>query len=168
MKLEFAERVVSGLRQAGVNFVSYLPESRMPEIIPLLEQDGSFQLVRTGHEGTAVSIASGAAYVGKQAAVYMEGTGLYTSTYNVQTVPIRSMLPLLLLVSYIGSFADTHNSFTFAGYGQRIPALLDALGILYQVVDNAERLEDKIVDAVRTANSLKLPACLLFTGELTG
>jgi sulfopyruvate decarboxylase subunit alpha len=167
MTPELAQRVVNGLKSAGVDFLSFLPESRLIDIIPLIEQDDSFTLVRASHEGTAVSMAAGAALAGKQPAVYMEGTGLILSLYNLQSTAIRCGLPLLLLVSHVGSPGDRANSMTFSGYGLRAEGLLRAMGLPYQVVEDGTRIETRIADMVRAAQSAKLPACLLFTGEFT-
>jgi sulfopyruvate decarboxylase TPP-binding subunit len=167
MTPELAERVVSGLKSAGVDFLSFLPESRIGDIIPLIEKDDSFTMVRASHEGTAVSMAAGAALAGKQPAVYMEGTGLILSLYNLQGTAIRCGLPLLLLVSHVGSPGDRANSMTFSGYGMRVEGLLRAMGLPFEVVYDGDRIETRIGDMVRAAQSAKLPGCLLFTGEFT-
>ena len=39
MKEELAERLVQGLKEAGVDFVSYLPETRLSQILPLIYDD---------------------------------------------------------------------------------------------------------------------------------
>ncbi|TMA57089.1 MAG: hypothetical protein E6J73_19870, partial [Deltaproteobacteria bacterium] len=106
MKPELANRTVAGLKDAGINFVSYIPETRLSEILPVLEKDGSFTLVPVASEAEAVGIAAGAALGGKRSAVYMEGTGLFVSTYNLLTVGERYGVPMLLLVAYVGSFED--------------------------------------------------------------
>ena len=74
-----ATDLVAALQAAGVDFISYLPESRMRALVPLIEADDAFTVVRTAHEGSAVAIAAGAALVGKTPAVYMEATGLMLS-----------------------------------------------------------------------------------------
>jgi len=45
MKAELAHRTVAGLKEAGINFVSYIPETRLSEILPLMKADESFTLV---------------------------------------------------------------------------------------------------------------------------
>ena len=94
-------------------------------------------------------------------------TGLILSLYNLQSTAIRCGLPLLLLVSHVGSPGDRANSMTFSGYGLRAEGLLRAMGLPYQVVEDGERIETRIADMVRAAQSAKLPGCLLFTGEFT-
>ena len=167
MKAELATRTVAGLKAAGIDFVSYIPETRLSEILPVLASDGSFQLVPVTSEAEAVGIAAGASLGGKRAAVYMEGTGLFVSTYNLLTVGERYGVPMLLLVAYVGSFEDQRNSYLFSHYGNKTKGLLDTLGIQYLIIESADQFEAQIKDAVRMMNALKLPVALLFTGEFT-
>ena len=167
MKPELAHRTVAGLKAAGIDFVSYIPETRLSEILPVMKADDSFMLVPVASEAEAVGIAAGASLGGKRAAVYMEGTGLFVSTYNLLTVGERYGVPMLLLVAYVGSFEDQRNSYLFSHYGNKTKGLLDTLGIHYLVVESADQLETRIKDAVRMMHALKLPVALLFTGEFT-
>ncbi len=167
MNLELANRTVAGLKEAGINFVSYIPETRLSEILPVMKADESFTLAPVSSEAEAVGIAAGAALGGKRAAVYMEGTGLFVSAYNLLTVGERYGVPMLLLVAYVGSFDDQRNSFLFSHYGTKTVGLLKTIGIEHVVVDSADQLEARIKDATRMMNALKLPVALLFTGEFT-
>lgn len=167
MNVELANRTVAGLKEAGINFVSYIPETRLSEILPVLAADDSFMLAPVSSEAEAVGIAAGAALGGKRAAVYMEGTGLFVSTYNLLTVGERYGVPMLLLVAYVGSFEDQRNSYLFSHYGNKTKGILETLGIQYLIVDSGEQLEGQIKDAVRMMYALKLPVALLFTGEFT-
>ena len=167
MKAELANRTVAGLKSAGIDFVSYMPETRLSEILPLLKSDGSFMLVPVASEAEAVGIAAGASLGGKRPAVYMEGTGLFVSTYNLLTIGERYGVPMLLLVAYVGSFEDQRNSFLFSHYGNKTKDMLDTLGIQYLTVASAGEIEAGIKDAVRMMHALKLPVALLFTGEFT-
>ena len=167
MKPDLANRTVAGLKAAGINFVSYIPETRLSEILPLMKADESFTLVPVASEAEAVGIAAGASLGGKGAAVYMEGTGLFVSTYNLLTIGERYGVPMLLLIAYVGSFEDQRNSYLFSHYGNKTKGILEALGIQYLIVDSAGQLEAQIKDAVRMMHALKLPVALLFTGEFT-
>lgn len=167
MEDALAESIVHGLREAGVNFITYLPETRLIQILPLLKKDDSFKLVAVASEAEGISIAAGAALVGKQPACYMEGTGIFVSAYNLLLVGIRVGVPMLLLVSYVGSFADQRNSFRFAPTGISIESQLKTLGIQYEILTSGKDLGTKIKDAVRMMNALKLPVALLLTGDFT-
>ncbi len=167
MDQQLARSLVDGLHAAGIDFITYLPETRLSEILPLLQQDSSFQMVPVGSEAEGVSSAAGAALGGKVVASYMEGTGVYVSCYNILTVGVRYGVPMLLLVSYVGSFEDRRNSFLYVQRGIKLIPQLEALEVPYQVIRSAEGLERKIKDSVRMMNALKQPVALLFTEEFT-
>jgi sulfopyruvate decarboxylase TPP-binding subunit len=167
MNDNLAQGLVHSLRAAGVNFITYLPETRLSQIIPLIQSDNFFHLVPVGSEAEGVSIAAGAALGGKVVASYMEGTGVYVSCYNILTVGVRYGVPMLLLVSYVGSLEDNRNSFLYVQRGIKLIPQLDALDVQYQVIRNGDGLERRIKDAVRMMNALKQPVALLFTEDFT-
>lgn len=167
MESDLAKGIVRALRAAGIDFITYLPETRLSQILPLLREDRSFQLAPVGSEAEGVSIAAGAALGGKQAAVYMEATGVYVSCYNLLSVGKKFGVPLLLVVAHLGSFADQRNNSLYATSGAYVTPVLDALGIQYRIVENGQNLETVVADAARTMNALKLPVALLFSGEFT-
>ncbi len=133
----------------------------MSEILPLMKADESFTLAPVSSEAEAVGIAAGAALGGKRAAVYMEGTGLFVSTYNLLTVGERYGVPMLLLVAYVGSFEDQRNSYLFSHYGNKTKGILETLGIQYLIIDSGEQLEARIKDARQN------DACLEAAGGFT-
>ena len=167
MDKSLAQGLVEALKEAGVNFVTYLPETRLSQILPLMQADHSFQLVPVGSEAEGVSIAAGAALGGRVVASYMEGTGVYVSCYNILTVGVRYGVPMLLLVSYVGSLEDYRNSFLYVQRGIKLIPQLEALDVQYQVIRNGDGLDRKIKNAVRMMNALKQPFALLFTEEFT-
>jgi sulfopyruvate decarboxylase TPP-binding subunit len=164
---ELAERLVRGLKDAGINFVTYLPETRLSQIVPLIRDDPEMELIAAASEQEAVTIAAGATLGGKQAAVYMENTGIYVSCYSLLTVGRQLGVPILLVVGYLGGVLDQRNSFLYATIGKHTVPVLEGLGIDYMVLEDGEKLETKINDAVRAANALRGPFALLFAGEFS-
>jgi sulfopyruvate decarboxylase TPP-binding subunit len=167
MEAELANKIVSSLKGAGINFITYVPETRLSEMLPIIQKDDFFRLVPVASEAEAVSIAAGASLGGKQAAAYMEGPGIWVSSYNILTVGIRYGVPLLLLVSYVGSMADKRDTFLYVEYGVKMTAQLESMGIQYEILRDGDKLETKFADAVRMMNAVKKPVALLFTGEFT-
>ena len=96
MKDELAKRLVQGIKHAGIDFVTYLPETRLSQIIPLIQDDPEMELIAAASEQEAVTIAAGATLGGKQAAVYMENTGIYVSSYSLLTVGKQLGVPIKL------------------------------------------------------------------------
>jgi len=167
MKDELAKRLVQGLKSAGINFVTYLPETRLSQIVPLIRGDPEIELVAVSSEQEAVTIAVGATLGGKQGAVYMENTGIYVSSYSLLVTGKQLGVPILLVVGFLGGVPDQRNSFLYATIGNHTIPVLQGLGIEYKVLEDGEKLEIKISDAVRAANALRAPYALLFAGEFS-
>jgi sulfopyruvate decarboxylase TPP-binding subunit len=167
MKEDLAKRIVQSLKDAGINFVTYLPETRLSQIVPLIRDDPDVELIAAASEQEAVTIAAGATLGGKQAAVYMENTGIYVSCYSLLTVGKQLGVPLLLIVGFLGGVPDQRNSFLYSTIGNRTIPVLQGLGIEYLLLDDGEKLEVKIKDAVRAMNALRSPMALLFAGEFS-
>jgi sulfopyruvate decarboxylase TPP-binding subunit len=167
MKDELAKRIVEGLKDAGIDFVTYLPETRLSQIVPLIRDDPDMELIAASSEQEAVTIAAGATLGGKQAAVYMENTGIYVSSYSLLAVGKQLGVPLLLIVGYLGGIADQRNSFLYATIGNHTVPVLQGLGIEHLLLEDGDRLEIKIKDAVRGMNALRAPMALLFAGEFS-
>lgn len=167
MNDELAKRLVHSLKEAGINFVTYLPETRLSQILPLIRDDPDMELIAAASEQEAVTIAAGATLGGKQAAVYMENTGIYVSSYSLLAVGKQLGVPLLLIVGYLGGVPDQRNSFLYATIGKHTIPVLEGLGIEYLVLEGGEQLENKIQDAVRSMNALRSPMAVLFAGEFS-
>jgi len=163
METALAEKIVISLKKAGVSFITYVPETRLSQILPFIKEDSFFNLIPVASEAEAVSIAAGASMAGKQSAAYM----VWVSSYNLLTVGIRYGVPLLLLVGYVGSMEDHRNTFLYVEYGIKMKAQLESLGMQYVTLTSGDNLETKIKDAVRMMNALKQPVALLFTGDFT-
>jgi sulfopyruvate decarboxylase TPP-binding subunit len=167
MKDELAQRIIHGLKDAGIDFVTYLPETRLSQIVPLIRDDPGIELIAASSEQEAVTIAAGATLGGKQAAVYMENTGIYVSSYSLLAVGKQLGVPVLLIIGYLGGIPDQRNSFLYATIGKHTIPVLQGLGIEHMLLENGDRLEVKIKDAVRGMNALRAPMALLFAGEFS-
>src|SRR5438094_10578468 len=99
MKDELAKRLVQSLKDAGINFVTYLPETRLSQIIPIIRDDPDMELVPVASEAEAVTIAAGATFGRKRAAGYVETTGLYSSRYNLFSGSTQLRLQSLLITA---------------------------------------------------------------------
>lgn len=162
-----ADGLVRGLKNAGIDFVTYLPETRLSQIVPLIRDDPDIDLIQTASEQEAVTIAAGATLGGKQAAVYMESTGIYVSAYSLLVAGKQLGVPLLLVVGYLGGVNDRRNSFLYSHIGRHTIPVLEALDIEYMVINDVDGLESRILDAARTARARRSPFALLFSGEFS-
>jgi sulfopyruvate decarboxylase TPP-binding subunit len=167
MEAELAKRIVRGLKESGISFVSYLPETRLSEIVPLFREDPSFMVVPVANEAEAISISAGASLGGRPAAVYMEGSGVYIGSFNLLCLGKRLGVPMLLIVAHYGSVLDARNTFVYAMPGIHLIPILNSLEIQHETFANGENLETKIKGCVKMMHAVKQPVALLFTGEFT-
>ena len=167
MEEKLARKIVDSLKDAGIDFLTYLPESRLSQILPPLQRDPALMVVAVASEAEGVTIAAGAVLGGKQAACYLESSGLYVASYSLLTIGKQLGVPVLLVVGYLGGFADQRNSFLYATVGKRTIPLLDGLGIEAIIIETSDGLQAKVKDAVRTMHALRSPVALLFAGEFT-
>src|SRR5437867_10341702 len=113
MKDDLAKRLVQSLKDAGINFVTYLPETRLSQIIPIIRDDPDMELVPVASEAEAVTIAAGATLGGKQAAVYLENTGLYVSRHSLLAVGKQLGVAILLVRAFLGGFRAQRGRFRY-------------------------------------------------------
>ena len=57
MEPQLAEQLVNSLKGAGIDFVTFLPETRLSQILPLIRDDPALELVPVSSEAEAVTIA---------------------------------------------------------------------------------------------------------------
>src|SRR5207253_11015456 len=96
-----------------------LSETRLSQIIPIIRDDPDMELVPVASEAEAVTIAASTTLGGKQAAVYLENTGLYVSSYSLLTVGKQLGVPMLLVTAFLGGLPDKRNSFLYATIGRQ-------------------------------------------------
>src|ERR1051325_3055760 len=167
MEAELASHLVQGLKDPGTDFVAYLPETRLSQIIPLIRDDPGIELIAASSEQEAVTIAAGATLGGKQTPGYMGNNGNIFSCYSLIAIGKQLGVPLLLIVGFLGGVPDQRNSFLYATIGNRTIPVLEGIGLDYMLIEDGSRLEIKIKDAVRAANSLRSPMALLFAGAFS-
>ena len=56
MENQLAKRLVQGLKAAGINFITYLPETRLSQIIPLIRNDPAMALVPVASEAAVLTV----------------------------------------------------------------------------------------------------------------
>jgi sulfopyruvate decarboxylase subunit alpha len=162
--LEAALReAVGGLKEAGIDFVSGLPDGWQRNLHEAIEADPAFQYVPVCNEGVGFSVCAGAWLGGRKTALIMENSGLRVAAEYIARISLGCGVPVLLLLSYRGDLGDTeHWSIPHAIVAE---PLLDALRIPYQVVREREQLRAAIKRAQRLAEAQLQPVALLVSGD---
>jgi len=154
-----AQNILAGLKAAGINLVSSVPDINMLDLIILLYQDKEITHVPVGREEEGIGVCTGAHLGGKRPAMLMQNGGLLNSCNGLTTTALQFGIPVLLLIYYAGDIGD--NAFHMVGLVTE--PVLDALGIKTIVMRDPAKVKQDIAGAVTLASSSKRPVALLLT-----
>jgi sulfopyruvate decarboxylase subunit alpha len=157
--VEGAQRIIAGLKEAGINLVASVPDINLLELINLLYQDKEITHVPVGREEEGIGVCAGAHLAGKRTAVLMQNGGLLNSCNGITTTALQFGVPILLLVYYAGDMGD--NAFHMLGLVTE--PVLEGLGIKYTVMRDPAQVRQQITGAMTVATSSKRPVALLLT-----
>ena len=157
-------RLYSALKQCGVGLLSALPETWLVHLIRLADDDPEMILVRLAKEEEGVGISAGAHFAGVKSAMLMQNHGFLASINGIVSLAHLYKIPLLMLISYRGTFGERDPWQTQGG--NFTEPVLRALGIPYDVLDSAETAAKKIRQAQALAESSLQPVALLLTRDM--
>jgi sulfopyruvate decarboxylase subunit alpha len=158
-----AQAALAGLKEAGINFVSGLPDGWQRNLHELIEADPDIRYVPVCNEGVGFSVCAGAWLGGRKSALIMENSGLRVAAEYIARISLGCGVPVLLLLSYRGDLGDTEH--WAIPHGIVAEPLLDALRIPYQVVREKEKLRAAIKRAQRLAEAQLQPVAVLISGD---
>ncbi len=158
-----AEEAVRGLREAGIDFVSGLPDGWQRNVHELVEKDEAFRYVPACNEGVAFSMCAGAWLGGQKSALIMENSGLRVASEYIARISLGTGVPVTLLCSYRGDVGETEH--WGIPHGIVAEPLLQALRIKYLVVRRVEDLAVAIKRAHRLSEAQLHPAAVLVSGD---
>jgi sulfopyruvate decarboxylase subunit alpha len=157
-----AAEALAGMKEAGIDFVSGLPDGWQRNLHELIAADRAFRYVPVCNEGVGFSVCAGAWLGGKKPALIMENSGLRVAAEYIARISLGCGVPMVLLLSYRGDLGDTEHW----AIPHRIlcEPLLDALRIPYQIVRHVPDLRQAIKRAFRLSEAQLHPAAVLVSG----
>src|SRR6059058_2798643 len=156
--------VYDALKATGIRLVSALPETWLVHLIRMAEEDPEMMLVRLAKEEEGVGISAGAHFAGVKSAMLMQNHGFLASINGIVSFAHLYKIPLLMLISYRGSFGERDPWQTQGG--NVTEALLRAMNIPYSFLDAPASVEKRIRQAHALAESALKPVALLLCRDL--
>jgi sulfopyruvate decarboxylase subunit alpha len=156
--------IYAALKECDIRLLSALPETWLVHLIGLAEQDPEMTLVRLAKEEEAIGISAGAHFAGVKSAMLLQNHGFLASVNGVVSFAHLYKIPLLMLISYRGSFGERDPWQTQGG--NVTEPLLRALGIPYSFLDAPETVRTRIRHAQTLTESSLQPVALLLTRDL--
>ena len=142
-----AMQLYLGLKDGGVDFAVYLPDSTFPPVERLLRDDPEIQTVVCAREDEGIAIAVGAWLGGKTPVALMEGSGIGYAGLILARAQLQRT-PMLLVASrtrILDEAFDFHGASRLVGEG-----VLSGLGIPYLLVNDPAQLRTIVAKAVVT------------------
>src|SRR5262252_3267325 len=156
--------IYGALKECGVRLLSALPETWLVHLIRLAEQDREMTLVRLAKEEEGVGISAGAHFAGVKSAMLMQNHGFLASVNGIVSFAQLYRMPLLMIISYRGSFGEKDPWQTQGG--SVTEPLLRALGIPYFSLQTIESIPLRIRQAQELCASSLQPVALLLTRDI--
>ena len=164
VSLSNSRLIYDALKECNIRLVSALPETWLVHLIRLADDDPEVILVRLAKEEEAVGVSAGAHFAGVKSAMLMQNHGFLASINGIVSFAHLYKIPLLMLISYRGSFGERDPWQTQGG--NVTEPLLRALGIPYSFLDSVDAVKKRIQQAQTLAESSLQPVALLLTRDL--
>src|SRR5215469_9864892 len=164
VSLANSKLVYEALRECDIRLVSALPETWLVHLIRMAEDDPKMTLVRLAKEEEAVGIAAGAHFAGVRSALLMQNHGFLAAVNGIVSFAHLYKIPLLMLISYRGSFGEKDPWQTQGG--NVTEPLLRALRIPYLFLDSVDTVKKRIRQAQTLAESSLQPVAILLMRDL--
>jgi len=159
------ERLVGALKEAGIDFVCWLPCSLLSRTISLLEEDEDVRTVRVSREEEGVGICAGAWMAGREPALIMQNSGLGNSINALCSLNLTYNVPILLVMSHRGYLDEDIPA--QVPMGKVAPKVIEVMNMHLHFIEDVEEL-DRIPSAWRTAKAAREPVAVFLSPRLWG
>lgn len=164
VSLDNSKAVYQGIKDAGIRYVSALPETWLVYLLQLAERDPEMTLVEVAKEEEAIGIAAGAYFAGTPNLLLMQNHGFLAAINGIVSLAMLYRIPLCMLIAHRGHFGEPYPWHTQGGIVTE--GVLRALNIPFDYA----RDPDKVGRQIREAHTLSLsalsPVALLLTRDL--
>jgi sulfopyruvate decarboxylase subunit alpha len=156
--------IVESMKEAGVSFVTSLPDANLQKLLALVDADPELTHVTLAREEEGIGICAGAYMGGLTPAIIMQNGGFLNSCYALTTTALKFNIPILLLIYYAGDLGDEG----FSMLGSVTEPVLRGIGIRYQVLRRLEEIKRIIKGASTLAIDSRRPVAVLLTKDVLG
>ena len=159
--MTWAEDMVQCLKDSEVSFIAYVPDISIHEVTKLIEEDPYFHLVSATREEEAIGIAAGAYAVGRNAAVFMQSSGLGNSINAIASLCIPCRLPIPMFINLRGELGEIN--IAQVAMGRSVRPILDVFGLPHYTLDNPKEVKRIVPGALKLCYSSRAPLALCMT-----
>lgn len=156
--------IVEAMKEAGINFVTSLPDYNIARLLELVEGERDIKHVPLCREEEGIGICAGAYMGGKTTALIMQNGGFLNSCNALTTTALNFNIPMLLLIYYAGDIGDEG----FSTLGSVTEPVLAGLGIRHYILRKLDEIRPMIKGATTLAVDSRRPVAVLLTKDVLG
>lgn len=153
------------LAQAGVSFVSYVPDAGHKRLIELCQADDSMTAVPLTTEEEGIGLALGAWLGGQKAVLLLQSSGV-GNLVNALGAVGECGLPFLMIVTMRGEEGE-FNPWQVP-MGRAAQGVLEEMGVRVERLDRGEKVGASVAGALSEAFGADRAVALLISQELIG
>ena len=161
---ENSKLVYEGIKEAGIRFISALPETWLVHLLQMAEDDPEMCMVEVAKEEEAVGIAAGAHFAGTPNALWMQNHGFFGSINGIVSLALLYRIPMLMLIAHRGHMGEPYPWHTQGGIVTE--PILRSLGLPFDYIRDPQQASRQIKEGLTLASSSLSPVVLLLTRDL--
>ena len=164
VSLDNSKAVYQGIKDAGVHFITALPETWLVYLLQLAEEDPDMRLVEVAKEEEAIGIAAGAHFAGTPHILLMQNHGFLAAINGIVSLAMLYRIPLCMLIAHRGHMGEPYPWHTQGGIVTE--PVLRALNIPFDYARDPKLVGKQIKQAYTYSTSALSPVALLLSRDL--
>jgi sulfopyruvate decarboxylase subunit alpha len=164
VSLDNSKAVYEGIKEAGIRFISALPETWLVYLLQLADEDAEMCLIEVAKEEEAVGIAAGAYLAGEPNLLLMQNHGFLAAINGIVSLALLYRIPLCMLIAHRGHMGETYPWHTQGGIVTE--PVLRALGVPFDYARDPAKVARQIREAHTLSLSSLSPVALLLSRDL--
>ena len=164
LKNEAVEAIIGGLKQAGINFISLLPDSDFIEAQKAVTEDKSFTCVPVRNEAIGIGVCAGAWLGGKKPALLITTDAILAGAFSLAVLNMQKNIPVLMVIPYRGAFGD--GVWFMNAFNLTTEPILRDLQVSYTIVKEVDDIVTAIKQGQVSAEAWLRPTAVLLAGGI--
>lgn len=164
VSLDNSKAVYQGIKDAGIHFITALPETWLVYLLQMAEDDPEMCLIEVAKEEEAVGIAAGAHFAGTPNLLLMQNHGFLAAINGIVSLAMLYRVPLCMLIAHRGHMGEPYPWHTQGGIVTE--PVLRALGIPFDYARDQAKVGKQIKQAYTYSLSSLSPVALLLSRDL--
>ncbi|MEL6407588.1 MAG: thiamine pyrophosphate-binding protein [Chloroflexota bacterium] len=164
VSLTNSKLVYQGIKDAGVKFISALPETWLIYLLQMADEDPDMCMVEVAREEEAIGIAAGAYFAGEPNILLMQNHGFLAAINGIVSLALLYRVPMCMVIAHRGHWGEPYPWHTQGGIVTE--SVLRSLNVPFEYARDPNNVAKRIREAHTYSLSAMQPVALLLTRDL--